>query len=233
MSAVSPEPLDNRLRVEVPEGIELSLRPAGPLRRAQAFAIDLGLRAALALSVLALFGQFGELGMGLGLILLFLLAWGYMVLFEVFNQGRSPGKQLLGLQVLHEDGTPVGVGASLLRNLLRLVDMLPLGYATGLLACLANPRFQRLGDLAAGTLVVHRPPRRRIAPFDTAAPQAAPFPLDAEARRALLAFAERQARLSAPRREELAALLAPALGVAPAEACGRLLAIAAELRGKP
>lgn len=225
--------LDNTHRIETPEGIDLLLRPAGLVPRALAFAVDLAIRATLLLVLgfgLTLLGQFG---LGSGALLLFVVQWWYMVLFEVFNQGRSPGKQLLGLQVLHEDGTPVGVGASLLRNLLRLVDMLPLGYATGLLACLANPRFQRLGDLAAGTLVVHRPPRRRIAPFDAAAPQAAPFPLDAEARRALLAFAERQTRLSAPRREELAALLAPALGVAPAEACSRLLAIAAELRGKP
>lgn len=229
-----PHPLlDNRLTVETPEGIDLTLSPAGPLRRAQAFAIDLALRLALALGVLGLLGRFGEPGMGLGLILLFVIAWGYMVLFEVLNQGCSPGKQLLGLQVVRGDGTPVGWGASLLRNLLRLIDMLPLGYASGLLACLASPRFQRLGDLAADTLVIHRPPRRRLPQPAGRPASAAPFPLEADERRALLAFAERQGRLSTARADELAALLAPALGVPPDAARERLLAIAAGLRGAP
>ncbi len=233
MSAPLPAPLDTRLSVEVPEGIDLPLCPAGPLRRAQAFAIDLALRIALALAVLGLLGQFDELGMGLGLILLFLIAWGYMVLFEVLNQGCSPGKQLLGLQVVRGDGTPVGWGASLLRNLLRLIDMLPLGYATGLLACLASPRFQRLGDLAADTLVIHRPPRRHRPQPASAAPADPPFALDASERRALLAFAERQEQLSRARADELAALLATPLGVPAPQARERLLAIAAGLRDAP
>lgn len=225
--------LDSRLALETPEGIDLQLSPAGPLLRALAFAIDLALRGALSLLALALLGQLGELGIGLGLILLFLLNWWYMVLFEVLNQGRSPGKQLLDLCVIHEDGTPVGWGAALLRNLLRFVDMLPFGYACGLLASLANPRFQRLGDLAAGTLVIHRP--RALPSVVPEALEAVPAPwrLDGETRRALLAFAERQPRLSVERREELAGLLAPLLGVSAAEAPRRLQQIAAGLRGQP
>ncbi len=225
--------LDNRLALETPEGIDLQLSPAGPLPRALAFAIDLALRAALSLLVLVLLGQLGELGIGLGLILLFLLNWWYMVLFEVLNQGRSPGKQLLELCVVHEDGTPVGWGAALLRNLLRFVDMLPLGYACGLLASLASPRFQRLGDLAAGTLVMHRPRPLPAVQLEPLAARPAPCELAGEERRALLAFAERQRQLSAERREELAGLLAPLLGVSAAEAPRRLQQIAAGLRGQP
>lgn len=230
-SATLAPPLDTRLRVETPEGVDLLLSPAGPLIRARAFAVDLAVRAALSLAVLLVLGRFGELGLGLGLILLFLLNWWYMVLFEVFNQGRSPGKQLFGLRVIHEDGTPVGWGAALLRNLLRFVDMLPLGYGCGLLASLANPRFQRLGDLAAGTLVIHR--QRVPAPpaLEPVAPLAVPFVLTADEQRALLDFDERQRKLSPARREEVAGLLAPLLGVPPAEAAVRLQRIAAGLRG--
>lgn len=224
-------PLDTRLRVETPEGVDLLLSPAGPLVRARAFAIDLALRGAVALAGLVLLGKLGGLGLGLGLILLFLLNWWYMVLFEVLNQGRTPGKQLLGLRVVHEDGTPVGWGASLLRNLLRFVDMLPLGYGCGLLASLISPRFQRLGDLAAGTLVIHRPRPPGVPPLSAVTPLAAPFALDAEEQRALLAFDERQHKLSPARREELAGLLAPLLGVSPDEAPQRLRQIAAGLRG--
>ncbi len=71
----------------------------------------------------------GKLGAGLGLLLTFIMTWWYMVLFEVLNQGRSPGKQMMGLRVVHDDGTPVGWAASLLRNLLRFADILPFGYA--------------------------------------------------------------------------------------------------------
>ena len=233
MPATSPASLllDTRLRVETPEGVDLLLSPAGPLPRARAFAVDLALRGALSLTALLVLGRLGDLGIGLGLILLFLLNWWYMVLFEVFNQGRSPGKQLLGLRVVHEDGTPVGWGAALLRNLLRFVDMLPLGYCCGLLASLANRRFQRLGDLAAGTLVIHQPRAPRGSALEPVAPLAAPFALSAEEQRNLLDFDERQRQLSPARRDELAGLLAPLLGVPPAEAAVRLQRIAAGLRG--
>lgn len=232
-ATLASPPLDTRLRVETPEGVDLLLSPAGPLVRARAFAVDLALRAALSLSGLLVLGQLGELGLGLGLILLFLLNWWYMVLFEVFNQGRSPGKQLFGLRVVHVDGTPVGWGAALLRNLLRFVDMLPLGYCCGLLASLANRRFQRLGDLAAGTLVIHQQRPANAPALEPVAPLAAPFAMSMEEQRSLLDFDERQRKLSPARRDELAGLLAPLLGVPASEAALRLQRIAAGLRGTP
>ena len=78
-----------------------------------------------------------------------------MVLFEVLNQGRSPGKQWMGLRVVQDDGTPIGWSASLLRNLLRFVDLLPFGYFLGAISCLQHPDLQtprRPGRRHAGDL---------------------------------------------------------------------------------
>ncbi|WP_339547916.1 RDD family protein [Pseudomonas sp. RA_35y_Pfl2_P32] len=226
-----PPPLDTRHQVETPEGIDLPLRPAGLPSRALAFAIDLGVRA-MVLGLLFLGLAFlGKLGMGLGSVLLFVISWWYMVLFEVLNQGRSPGKQLMGLRVVQDDGTPVGWSASLIRNLLRFVDMLPLGYALGAISCLQHPTFKRLGDMAAGTLVIYcqQPVHRPQLP--AAQPLRAPFALSLDEQRAVLGFAERQAQLSSARVTELAALLAEPLQVAPAHAAAELNGIARGLMG--
>lgn len=155
-NAPLPPPLDTRYQVETPEGIDLPLRPAGLLPRALAFAIDLGLRALVLGLLFVTLAFFGKVGVGLGSLLLFVLSWWYMVLFEVLNQGRSPGKQWMGLRVVQDDGTPIGWSASLIRNLLRFVDMLPFGYSLGAISCLQHPAFKRLGDIAAGTLVIYR-----------------------------------------------------------------------------
>jgi uncharacterized RDD family membrane protein YckC len=86
---------------------------------------------------------------------MFVVFWFYPVLFEVLDRGRTPGKRALGLRVIAVNGAPVGWLAAFTRNLLRTVDMLPFGYATGLIASLADPWGRRLGDMVAGTLVVH------------------------------------------------------------------------------
>lgn len=223
--------LDTRYHVETPEGIDLLLRPAGVVPRALAYLIDLGIRVLLMVALFMLLAFLGELGTGLGLILTFIMTWWYMVLFEVLNQGRSPGKQMMGLRVVHDDGTPIGWSASLLRNLLRFADILPFAYTLGLLSCLSNSAFKRLGDLAAGTLVIYRdpPPSRPQVPPTT--PELAPWPLSLEEQRALMSFAERGTQLSAARREELASILAQPLGIAPEQAEARLNRIASGLLG--
>ncbi|NWE70965.1 RDD family protein [Pseudomonas gingeri] len=224
-------PLDTRYQVETPEGIDLPLRPAGLPVRAVAFAIDLGVRGVILgtlLSVLTLLDKFGA---GLGSIILFLVSWWYMVLFEVLNQGRSPGKQLMGLRVVHDDGTPVGWSASLTRNLLRFVDMLPFGYCLGALSCLQHPTFKRLGDLAGGTLVIYREQPLSRPTLPEAVPRSPVFTLRLNEQRALLSFAERQGELSAERVNELAGLLAPALRVPPSLAVTELNGIARGLLG--
>ena len=224
-------PLDTQHQVETPEGIDLPLRPAGLMVRAVAFAIDLGIRG-LILGVLFIALAFlGKLGMGLGSLLLFAISWWYMVLFEVLRQGRSPGKQWLGLRVVHDDGTPIGWSASLLRNLLRFVDLLPFGYFLGALSCLQHPTFKRLGDIAAGTLVVYseRPLSRPQLP--DAEPRRCPVPLTLSEQRAVLGFAERQAELSPARVNELAALLAQPLHISAPKAVSELNGIARGLLG--
>jgi uncharacterized RDD family membrane protein YckC len=223
--------LDTRNQVETPEGVDLPLRPAGLMVRALAFSIDLGLRG-LALGVLFIvLAMLGKLGAGLASILLFVASWWYMVLFEVLNQGRSPGKQWMGLRVVHDDGTPVGWSASLLRNLLRVVDLLPFGYFLGAISCLQHPHFKRLGDIAAGTLVIYREQSHTRPELPQAQPRRPPFALTLTEQRAILGFAERQAELSPARADELAAILAQPLQVQPAQAVTELNGIARGLLG--
>lgn len=230
---MSPEPLDSRYRIETPEGIDLTLRPAGLMSRALAFAIDLGIRGLLLGGLLLLLSQFGHVGMGLAAMLLFVLNWWYMVLFEVFNQGRSPGKQMMRLRVVQDDGTPVGWSSSLIRNLLRFVDMLPLGYCLGAISCLQHPTFKRLGDLAAGTLVIYRelPAQHPVLPQVPALHP--PFTLTLTEQRAVLGFAERQGTLSPERARELASIVAQPLKVDPEHAVAQLNGIARGLLGPP
>lgn len=234
MLAASPRParpLDTRLRIETPEGIDLILCPAGLVARALAFSIDLSMRGVLMLGVYALFSLLDRLGAGLIAIALFLLNWWYPVLFEVLNQGRTPGKQIMGLRVVHDDGTPVGWASSLIRNLLRVVDMLPFGYALGAVASLNHAHFKRTGDLAAGTLVIYRdlPWQRPVLP--EAPPLIAPFMLTLDEQRAIIELAERQDQLSSARTHELAAHLAEPLCVHPDQAVTRLNGIARALVG--
>ena len=104
-------PLDSIVRVETPEGVELELRTAGPLPRAFAWLIDISIRGAIHLFLFAVLLTLDRLGYGLFLITLFALEWFYPVLFEVYFGGATPGKRAMGLQVLHDDGTPVALPA--------------------------------------------------------------------------------------------------------------------------
>lgn len=195
---------DTLRRLETPEGVEIALRLAGPVPRALAFAIDLFIRIGLYLVLLPLAG-FAGVGIGLLLLALFLLEWLYPVFFELTG-GATPGKRAMGLLVVNGDGTQVGPSASLLRNLLRAVDFLPLFYGVGLVAMLVDRDFRRLGDLAAASLVIHRDGHAPASSLPPHPPLAPPVPLDFATQRAVLAFAERSAELSPARRAELAAL---------------------------
>ena len=224
-------PLDTRYQVETPEGIDLPLRPAGLMVRALAFAIDLGLRGLIVGLLFIVLAFLGKLGAGLGSILLFVVSWWYMVLFEVLNQGRSPGKQWMGLRVVQDDGTPIGWSASLLRNLLRFVDMLPFGYFLGAISCLQHPTFKRLGDLAAGTLVIYREQPLARPQLPDIQPRRPAFALTLTEQRAILGFAERQGELSEARVNELASILAQPLQVSKPQAVAELNGIARGLLG--
>ena len=148
---------NNKAIVYTPEGYGLTLTPAGPLIRSVAFVIDLLIKALVALIAYLLLSQSGLVAQGVWLMLLFVLEWLYGVLFEVLNQGQTPGKQLMRIRVVAHDGSPLTWYASMLRNLLRMVDALPVGYLVGWFAMLSNKLFQRVGDLAAGTYVTYLP----------------------------------------------------------------------------
>lgn len=231
VAASSAPLLDTRLQVETPEGIDLVLRPAGLLPRSLAFAIDLLIRGAILLGAFLLLALLGQFGAGLGTLIYFLINWWYPVLFEVLYQGRTPGKKVMGLRVVHDDGTPVGWASSLTRNLLRFVDMLPFAYCLGALSCLTHPTFKRLGDLAAGTLVVYRDEALKRPQLPEAKAERAPFSLNLAEQRAVLDFAERSEQLSSARRAELASILAEPLQSLPEHAEARLHGIARGLLG--
>ncbi len=84
----------------------------------------------------------------------FVLAWGYHLYFEAYQDGRSPGKRLLGLRVVDGRGLPVAFEQSFVRNVTRVLDGLPAFYALGALVCQLDSQGRRLGDLVADTLVV-------------------------------------------------------------------------------
>jgi uncharacterized RDD family membrane protein YckC len=88
----------------------------------------------------------------------FLLQWGYFALFEAFWNGQTPGKRLLRLRVIQQSGRPIGLFESMGRNLIRIIDILPGFYLIGAVCIFATRRQQRLGDMVAGTLVVHSVP---------------------------------------------------------------------------
>jgi uncharacterized RDD family membrane protein YckC len=224
--------LDSIRAVPTPEGIELTLRLAGPVPRAVAWFTDLLLRLGVLLLASWVLGMLGVFGWGALLILAFLLEWLAMAAFEVWADGATPGKRALGIMVLHDDGTPVRWPAALVRNLLRAVDFLPALYGLGLAAMLINRDFKRLGDIAAGTVVVYRQPSERAAAMPAATPVPPPRPLSLEEQRAVLDFAERSASLTPERAQEIATLAGALAGASPGRESERLLEIANHVSGR-
>ncbi len=206
--------LDTTRPVETPEGIELALRVAGPLVRALAWVIDFGIRITVYILLSIFLVRLGELGIGLLLISIFIIEWFYPVLFEVYRQGMTPGKRAMKIRVLHELGTPVNWSASMIRNLLRAVDFLPLLYGFGLICMLLNRDFKRIGDLAAGTVVVYEEkiPSLTESSLPDEPPQAMPVSLPLEEQQAIINFAERAPQLQPERAEELANIITPLTG---------------------
>ncbi len=199
--------------------------------RACAWAIDAAIRAVLYIAIFIGFAFFGGVGLAVTLIGLFIIEWFYPVIFEV-SSGATPGKQMMGIWVIHDNGTPVSWPSSLVRNLVRAADFFPLLYGFGLLTMLANKDFKRLGDLAAGTLVVYRepPPQRVELPEASAEPP--PAELTVNDRQILLEFAERSNLLSRERGMELADILVDLTGRKGQEGVRTLYAYANWLSGR-
>ncbi|MGH8588530.1 MAG: RDD family protein [Gammaproteobacteria bacterium] len=199
--------LDTVRAVETPEGVAIDLRVAGPVPRALCFAIDFGIRALIYLGLAIGLATLGRFGTGVLLIAFFGLEWFYPVLFEVYAEGATPGKRMLGLRVVHDDGVPVGWSGAMIRNLLRAVDFLPFFYGCGLVSMLLTRDFKRLGDLAARTVVVYReiatPPLR----LPEVTPRPPPVRFTLAEQQAILAFAARVPSLTNERAEEIAAIV--------------------------
>jgi len=220
---------DNTLRIdtlqaiELAEGVEVRLRIAGPLPRGIALGIDLVLQL-LILILCAVVLMIAGIGIGFqtatGMFLLawFFMRWWYPVFFEASKRGATPGKRMLGLRVVQTSGAPITFGQSILRNFLRWIDEMPLWPAVwtngmyaptmafGLAACMATKRFQRLGDLAAGTVVIYdrvlpEPAVPAPPPMEAARPAVALRP---EEVRAVVAFRERSGLWSIGRQMEIA-----------------------------
>ena len=200
-----------------------------------AWAVDLAIRAGIVFAVMSVALQFGRAGWGVVLLTLFFVEWLLPAWLEAAWRGQTPGKRVMRLAVLNDDGTPVRWPAALTRNLLRAVDFLPFLYGTGLVSMLANRDFKRLGDLAAGTVVVYIDNNKQS--VDRKIPEAAavvpPVALDLDEQRALLDLAERSQSLTQERFEELAELPRPLVGNLDGErAAARLLGMANHIAGR-
>lgn len=224
--------LDTLREVETPEGVALALRAAGPVPRAVAWLVDLAVRLVV-IWVLAIgLAVLGKTGQGLLLIAMFLVYWGYPIAFELLNHGQTLGKKVMGLRVIGDTGAPVGWIPSITRNLMRTVDMFPALYGFGLASTLIDRHARRLGDIVAGTLVVHVDQDARTRGAPAVPPLMLPLPLQPEEQMALVSFAERAPLVTRERQEELAGLLVPLTGLPGAGGVQRLFGYANALLGR-
>ncbi len=153
-------PLDTRVDIETPEHVRFRWEVAGIGPRAVAWAVDFAIRAVVVIGLSIPLGASSAveglegLGSGAFMLALFLLDWAWFTVFESLPGGASPGKRVVGLRVVREDGAPASLREIALRNLLRAADAAPAMYVVGLVAMAIDPRFRRLGDRVAGTIVV-------------------------------------------------------------------------------
>jgi uncharacterized RDD family membrane protein YckC len=160
-------PFEDRLTIATPEGVTLELVLAGLGSRCVARLLDSLVQATLVLGWALLLAASGgsSLVAAAGYVGIFATLFVYDIAFEVLGSGRTPGKRWAGLRVVQDGGEPIGWGASAVRNVVRLIDLLPGVYLVGSLTVLLSSRSQRVGDLIAGTVVV-RERRGRPATLD-------------------------------------------------------------------
>jgi uncharacterized RDD family membrane protein YckC len=228
------EKLDTLQTVELAEGVEIRLRIAGPMLRVGAYLIDVTIRV-LVLMVVGICLQISGMAIGeriadgVGLLVYFLMDWFYPVIFEAGKWGATPGKRIVGLRVVQATGSPITIGQAVVRNVLRFVDMQPFfTYGLGVGSLLASKRFQRLGDLAAGTVVVYTKAQTSfaVAGPPPIAPVPLPVGLSADETRALVLFRERAGLWSEARRAEIADQVVSLTGAWGAAGVSRLMAMA-------
>lgn len=209
---------EDRLTIDTPEGVPLELTLAGVGSRFASALLDYLIQAIIiaALALVLIYGAgvhpgAGAVAQAIWALGYFVVFNGYDVGFEVLNSGRTPGKALNGLRVVRESGAPVTFATSAVRNVLRIVDILPGTYLVGTISILVTRRNQRIGDLAAGTLVVREarrlPPEVQISP-SVQAPAWDTSAIDPQELDAVAAFLARRGDLAAGARIQIAAELA-------------------------
>lgn len=158
-------PAPEKLTIDTPEQIALEFTLASVGSRFLALGIDTLIQTAIFLALVAAAAGLayglrpvGRLGPWIVAALVlagFILYYGYFAAFEVLWRGQTPGKRIIGLRTIHVSGRPMTTFEAITRNIVRVADQLPGVYAIGILAVLVTERSQRLGDLAAGSVVVH------------------------------------------------------------------------------
>jgi uncharacterized RDD family membrane protein YckC len=214
-----PVSFEDRLAIATPEGVEVELTLAGVGSRFIAGAFDFMIQLAVIIALAVILRPAGDAGAALFTTGAFLMIFFYDVLFEVLGGGRTPGKRLNGLRVVRSGGRPITLVRSALRNILRIIDILPGFYAVGMTVIFISPRNQRIGDLAAGTHVIRDRHGDRPHVVDAFVPVVDPEPartwdvaaVSAEDMAAVRAFLERRSKLQAENRNQIAAELASRL----------------------
>ena len=157
----------DQLNIATPELVDIEMPLAGIGSRFIALLVDYLIWVPSAYLLERLFEHFiypvissyskasGQWAFAIYSLLTFLIFWGYFTLFEAFWNGRTPGKRIARIRVIQRSGRAIGFFESMARNLVRVVDQFPFFYAVGVIAMFVTKQHQRLGDLAAGTLVVH------------------------------------------------------------------------------
>ncbi len=222
--------MDRTVEVRTPESIAFNYELAGLGSRFLALIVD---QAIQILTLVAIFGGIllaaartvahhpspppltdklaQSLAIALVIAVLFAVLFGYFIAFEALWNGQTPGKKLLGLRVVRDGGYPIDFGASLIRNLIRVGEQLVGYYLLGAVSALISPENKRLGDLAAGTIVVRDArlaPPRALAQREAEPAYSSTAYLDGEERALVKRFLERRDALSPRRRQELASQLA-------------------------
>lgn len=151
------EVLSLEMQIETPENVVLIYQLAGPAQRYIAYMIDLAIRLAILFGAMMVINIVGIVlpgtAIGIFLVIMFLNTWGYYTISEGFFKGQSIGKHICGLRVIRDGGYPITFWPALLRNLVRSADSI-IFYGIGITTMLLTRRFQRLGDLVAGTVVI-------------------------------------------------------------------------------
>jgi uncharacterized RDD family membrane protein YckC len=159
-------PVWDQISIDTPELVDIEMSVAGIGSRFVALLVDYVIWAIFFIALVVVtsvvdpsLARFSKLGQkwetAIFILIPFLLYWGYFTLFEAFWNGRTPGKRVAKIRVIQKSGRGIGLFEAMTRNLLRVVDQIPVIYAVGVICIFVTRHHQRLGDMAAGTLVVH------------------------------------------------------------------------------